>query len=591
MLNYYRITQRPVQEEIYDYFDMLGMMQQCDLPLFGFLRRNQFCEAVKQAADMEHLIRSHVSSVMVTFINEPMCIRKTEDPGDKFSKRYEVKGHRHLLRDELEAFFIAARKAIYVENPDRMIKNVEGDYDSPTAEGLPDFHCYTMWYSNHGEPIGRLIKGYLPPVKSGWMIGCGEYGAEGLDNINIIKERYPKQWLTTNPDGSWYPDKIIRAQTHSVQGDWYQEQNVMEDWVLESQKHQANATKLMTDAFRRRADVINHTAIHLLIDAWPSGWMKTLVGCDRQPKQAYFSYMDSLEPLRVNLYSDRHYVYGKETVNVEAWLLNDLSEAKNISILATIKMVGSVVSEYKMDAVVDAATSICAGLIPMEIPNVEKETLLYLDACIIDEDGHVMNGERLEFYVYPSLDTVVLESKISVIGDAAKEYAKIYGYQTSEDLNSTKVAFVSDLSQESMKELGAYLNKGNKAVLLLPDQGILEIKIGETRISTKSSSEVFFAASKPELQKYHFNMLYNHNQDYIDFIGNRSILCSKEGENLVYSYAKSGFDGSTGAKAELPFVKKVVIGSGTLIIVSLLLDGRVKYNPNMDAFLMNCLKE
>ena len=35
-MNYYRITQRPVQEEIYEYFDMLGMMHQCDFPLFGF---------------------------------------------------------------------------------------------------------------------------------------------------------------------------------------------------------------------------------------------------------------------------------------------------------------------------------------------------------------------------------------------------------------------------------------------------------------------------------------------------------------------------------------------------------------------------
>ena len=56
-MNYYRVTQRPVQEEIYDYFDMLGMMHQCDLPLFGFLRRPQFSEAVRQVGEMEHLVR------------------------------------------------------------------------------------------------------------------------------------------------------------------------------------------------------------------------------------------------------------------------------------------------------------------------------------------------------------------------------------------------------------------------------------------------------------------------------------------------------------------------------------------------------
>ena len=107
------------------------------------------------------------------------------------------------------------------------------------------------------------------------MAGCGEYGAEGLDPAALMKKAYPEEWLQTDEEGNWYPDKIARAQTYGAHGDWYPEQKTMEDWVRESQIHQANATKLMTDAFRRRGDLIQQTAIHLLIDAWPSGWMKT----------------------------------------------------------------------------------------------------------------------------------------------------------------------------------------------------------------------------------------------------------------------------------------------------------------------------
>ena len=104
---------------------------------------------------------------------------------------------------------------------------MEGDYDGPTLEGMPDFHTYTMWYTNHGEPIGRLMRGYLPPVKAGWMIGCGEYGAEGLDPVDLMRRRYPKEWLQCDEKGDWYPDRIVRAQTHSVQGDWYPEQHMI----------------------------------------------------------------------------------------------------------------------------------------------------------------------------------------------------------------------------------------------------------------------------------------------------------------------------------------------------------------------------
>ena len=453
-LNYYRITQRPVQEEIYDYFDMLGMMHQCDFPLFGFLRRNQTWEALKQVGEMERLIRSHPSSVMVSFINEPFSIRPTADPNSKFTRRYEAKGHRHLFRDELEAFFAAARKVIYIENPDRVIKNVEGDYDPPTGEGMPDFHCYTMWYTNHAIPAGKLHKGYLPPIKKGWMAGCGEYGAEGLDNYTVMTGFYPKEWLKADENGHWYPDKIVKAQTHSLQGDWYPEQNTVEAWIRESQRHQANATALMTDAYRRRADILNHTAIHLLIDAWPAGWMKALVGVDRVPKDAYFAYSDALVPFRVHLRSDRRYVYGAQEVPVEAWLLNDLPEAKAVTVTAYLRQVlteeeapsslisgkaafsgsyadcegsfsdsegsfsgredsysssegsparlGSPLASFRLDGSVNAADAVCMGIIPLRIPELEAHCRLRLEAVMEDKSDGVFRSEHIEFMVYPS---------------------------------------------------------------------------------------------------------------------------------------------------------------------------------------------
>ena len=70
-MNYIRLTQCPVQPEIYEYCDRLGLMLQTDLPLFMQVPRNQFCEVVRQAEEMERLVRSHPSNIMVTYINEP----------------------------------------------------------------------------------------------------------------------------------------------------------------------------------------------------------------------------------------------------------------------------------------------------------------------------------------------------------------------------------------------------------------------------------------------------------------------------------------------------------------------------------------
>jgi hypothetical protein len=180
-------------------------MTQTDLPLFGVLRRNQFCEAMRQAGEMEQLVRNHPCNIMVSYINEP-------------SPNAQDKPHRHLLRDELEAFFTAADTAVRLANPDRVIKPVDGDYDPP-APSLPDNHCYCGWYNGHGVDLGKLHKGYWQKVKPGWAYGCGEFGAEGLDNLNVMQKYYPKDWLPkdSKEEWNWSPNSIIQAQTGRFQ--------------------------------------------------------------------------------------------------------------------------------------------------------------------------------------------------------------------------------------------------------------------------------------------------------------------------------------------------------------------------------------
>ena len=64
----------------------------------------------------------------------------------------------------MERFFAAADIAVRLNNPDRVIKHVDGDYDPPSST-LPDNHCYPMWYNGHGIDIGKLHKGYWMPVQ------------------------------------------------------------------------------------------------------------------------------------------------------------------------------------------------------------------------------------------------------------------------------------------------------------------------------------------------------------------------------------------------------------------------------------------
>ena len=254
-MNFWRITQRPVQEEVYDYCDMLGLMVQTDLPLFGVIRINKFNEVLRQVTEMERLVRSHPCCILDSYINEPF-------------PNADNKPHLMINREQLMDFFDMADKLVHMENPDRVTKHVDGDYDPPSKK-LQDNHCYTMWYNGHGIDTGMLNKGYWIENKPNWYCGCGEFGSEGFDSLSVMKKYYPKDWLKEPFD----PGKVIASQICNFHKFFYETPKRIEDWVEDSQEYQAFATKIMTSAFRRN-EYMNTFAIHLFIDAFPSGWMR-----------------------------------------------------------------------------------------------------------------------------------------------------------------------------------------------------------------------------------------------------------------------------------------------------------------------------
>lgn len=386
-MNFWRLTQRPVQEAIYDYCDRLGLMTQTDLPLFGVLRRNQFCEAVRQAGQMERLIRAHPSNVAITYINEP------------FPDAWE-KPHRHLLRHELESFFTAADQAVRLENPDRVIKHVDGDYDPPAA-GLPDNHCYTLWYNGHGVPIGKLIQGYWQKVKPGWNYACGEFGAEGLDPAETMYKYYPKEWLPKRPQDEWSPERIIQSQTKRFHYMWFTTPRTLPEWVRESQEHQAWATQTMTEAFRLDPRMVSF-AIHLFIDAFPSGWMKAIMDCDRHPKPAYFAYRRALAPVAASIRTDRTAYFGGEKMRLDFWVCNDWDRPlADHTLCYQIRRGGRVVFSQKVPAAVPALAPSYQGTLAYPLPKVTERTELAVEVAIKDRAGKIVDNTCRTFDVFP----------------------------------------------------------------------------------------------------------------------------------------------------------------------------------------------
>jgi glycosyl hydrolase family 2 len=425
-MNFFRLTQRPVQKEIYDYCDRLGMMVQTDLPLFACLRRNKVIEAVRQAKEMETLIRSHPCNIMVSYINEP-------------SPNAYGKPHRNLTRPELDEFFKMANSAVKMMNPERVIKPVDGDYDPP-ASGLPDLHCYPGWYTGHGIDLGKLHKGYWQRTKPDWHYACGEFGVEALDSATVMRKYYPATWLpqNMNEEACWNPDSIVCAQTGRFYYMWFDTQNTLKDWIKASQEHQKWVIKLMTEAFRRD-NRMESFAVHLLIDAFPSGWMKALMDVDRKPKAAYFAYRDALAPVLVSLRTDRFMFFSGEEMLTEVWVCNDTDmNMSGAKLNYYLEMNGEMIFAGKTKARIPICSSQFQGFLKAKAPKVNRRTTATFHIDLVANNGKVINDTELKFDLFPPIQPYKSKS-IYTIGARNGEAAKLLRNLSLTDLCVNKI--------------------------------------------------------------------------------------------------------------------------------------------------------
>ncbi len=575
-LNFLRLTQRPVQPEVYDFCDRLGMMTQTDLPLFGVLRRNQFAEAVRQAGEMERLVRSHPCNIMVTYINEPFPVAWG-------------RAHRHLLRHELESFFLAADQAVHLANPDRVIKAVDGDYDPP-GPGLPDNHCYCGWYNGHGVDLGKLHKGYWQKVKPGWLYGCGEFGAEGLDPVEVMRKYYPPSWLPQTPEeeATWTPDRIIGAQTGRFHYMWFDTQHTLADWVAASQAHQAWVTRLMAEALRRDARLTS-MAIHLSIDAFPAGWMKTIMDVDRQPKLAYFAYREALAPLMANLRSDRYHFLAGEPLNLEVWICNDLDRTlEGARLRYQLELGGKVIFAQQAPATVPRCSSAFQGFWRTPAPQVTRRSSLTARLALVDAQGVVLHDTSLDLEVWPS-PAPLPPRKALVVGSEngpAARLARELGLQPlpwsalEADISSPILVDDPAAFADRRGEIMAAINRGATAVLLAFPAGEYELAgqmvkvipcgMNPRHFVSRATGHPLVAGFRPN----DFRFWYDADAGYVTPI----LATTFTAESWRPILTSGNGDWSSGWGPALAAAEKA-LGRGTLRLCQVALAGRVQHNP------------
>lgn len=575
-MNFLRLTQRPVQREVYEFADRLGLMTQTDLPLFGCIRYNKFAEAIRQAEEMERLIRGHACNIMISYINEPF-------------PNASGKPQRHLTRPDMQAFFEATDRAVRVLNPERVIKHVDGDYDPPSAT-LPDNHCYCGWYNGHGLPLGRLHRGYWMPVNRDWQYACGEFGAEGLDPAALMRRRYPKKWLPAADEAEWTPDVIQGAQTGKFHYMWFDTQHTLEDWVRESQRHQAWATRLFAERFRRDNRMVSF-AIHLFIDAFPASWMKTIMDCERRPKPAFFAYRDALEPLTVSIRTDRWKFTAGESLPFEFWISNDTAQcSEKLKLRWQIEQDGKVVFSQQAAATVEAMQSSFQGFFSPKAPSVERRTSYTIRLALAD-GAKILVDTSCDYEVFPKL-AIPAPASVKAIGTGkARQLLAEAGVKATAE--NPAVILIDDYADyhRCRKSLDRAVSRGARLVFLELPKGDYTIGGSLVRIEecvmcprefvSRDTGHPLVAGMEAEDFKCWFDPKADH------FTPLLQTLFDADGWSPILLNGNGVWGGGAWqqrlAAAEMP------AGEGSYIVCQLALAGRTKHNPTARIFLTRLL--
>lgn len=579
-MNFLRMTQRAVQREVYEYADRLGVMLQSDLPLFGVIRRNKVEECLRQTAELERLVRGHPSNVLISYINE------------KFPNG-EGEPHRHVDQaHELEAFFTAANQVVHLLNPDRVIKPGDGDYDPPTP-GLPDAHCYNAWYNGHGLPMGKLHKGYWQLVKPGWYYACGEFGAEGLDPYATMLRYYPKQWLpqTSAEEAAWTPARIADAQTYNFHFMWMNPQRSVRDWIAESQAFQQWATRYYVEAFRRDNRMVS-TAIHLFIDAWPAGWMKTIMDVDRNPKPAFFAFRDGMMPIAVQTRTDRTHFFAQDSIRVEAWVANDTPTGRNdVRLRYQWEQPGKVLLSNQTTARIDPNEATFQGYITLKAPVVRQRTVFQLRTTLMDKEEKRISEHVLDVTVFPAPTATSLPSAVVMGQTKARRLATDLGLSASATLpDSYRGMIVIDeyaRYEANRQRVDEAVQNGATCLFLELPAGRYQVGRDSVEVRNCTMGSYYFVSPQTQhpltngFEGRDFFFWYDRATDYPTPIIDALLYEKGPGWQPILRSGQTGWYTKNGyANA----VSEKTVGKGRFILSQVKLAGRTKENPVADLF-------
>jgi hypothetical protein len=336
-------------------------------------------------------------------------------------------------------------------------------------------------------------------------------------------------------------------------------------------------------------------AVHLFIDAWPAGWMKTLMDVDRQPKKAFFVYRDALSPVLATLRTDRYHFFSGEEIRIEAWLSNDLNTLpQGHTLNYQLEQKDTVLFAHSVTPKIEKNGSVFQGAISFAAPAVGQRTKYKLRLGLFDDRGREVSQSIIDLDVFPRLrvKTLVKVSVPGPHGQGARLLTELDILPT-DDVKQSNVIMIDHYKwyAENTEWVDGLVRAGKTALFLELPAGRYAIDGSAVHSFDTVMGNYYFVSPKTGhalvqwAEPMDFKFWFNERADLVTpFIAN---VLKADGWTPIL------FTGQTswGSRDEGPYLAAAQkkSGNGSFVICQLQLNHRGNANPTARKFIYKLL--
>ncbi|MCX7045933.1 MAG: discoidin domain-containing protein [Candidatus Sumerlaeota bacterium] len=220
-------------------------------------------------------------------------------------------------------------RAALAEDAQRVFKPISGRFthsggkplilpDELWKRVIDDGHPYSGWYGGQSAQTWKNCQLFTQSR----MVTLGEFGAEGLDAYETMRDRYPPQMKPPAPDADtlWAASQVQKQDVRQITG-FGRKPIALAEYIEASQNYQEAVLSDKVIGMRLSPrSIAGYFQFHF-IDVVPAFWPKSIVSNDHRPKKAYYQMAQLNQPVVAV-----PQLTGARPDAMRLWIANDLSE-------------------------------------------------------------------------------------------------------------------------------------------------------------------------------------------------------------------------------------------------------------------------